>query len=127
MVISSNSPNITKVLHEKLYGRFIETNSNIKKGKQLHRKRKELHRKNQGSNFLGDSFSNRDDIRAPIQLRGVRQSQYIKTLFFSRPDPSINSSNKKTTSGPSQNYLAVQIQLQKQTLAAATNQKPNFS
>ena len=54
----SSSPT---VFHAWLYGRFIEIRSNIR--------RKKLHRTNQGSNFLGGSFSNRDNIRAPIQFR----------------------------------------------------------
>ena len=87
MAICSNILNITNAVHEKLYDIFIESNSNIKKGKNLHRKRKELHKTNQGSNFLGDNFSNRDNVRAPIQLRGVRQSHYIKTLFFFKATP----------------------------------------
>ena len=33
----------------------------------------ELHRTNQGSNFLGGSFSNRDNVRAPIQFRREHQ------------------------------------------------------
>ena len=33
----------------------------------------ELHRTNQGSNFLGGSFSNRDSVRAPIQFRREHQ------------------------------------------------------
>ena len=32
-------------------------------------RRKKLHATNQGFNFLGDSFSNRDNVRAPIQFR----------------------------------------------------------
>ena len=36
---------------------------------------KKLHRRNQGSNFLGDSFSNRDNVRGPIQFR--RESQVL--------------------------------------------------
>ena len=43
------------------YGRFIEIQNNIR--------RQKLHRKNQGSNFLGGSFSNRHNIRFPIQFR----------------------------------------------------------
>ena len=52
------------------YGRFIEMQSNLR--------RKKLHRTNQGSNFLGGSFSNRDNARAPIQFRRERQPQYLK-------------------------------------------------
>ena len=52
---------MTTVFHTWPYGRFIEIQSNLR--------RKKLHRPNQGSNFLGGSFSNRDNARAPIQFR----------------------------------------------------------
>ena len=42
---------------------------------------------NQGSNFVGGSFSNRDNVRAPIQFRIETQPQYLKDDFFSRTDP----------------------------------------
>ena len=45
---------MTTVFHARSYGRFIEIQSNLS--------RKKLHTSNQGSNFLGDSFSNRDKI-----------------------------------------------------------------
>ena len=48
------------VFHESPYSRFIEIKSNLRK--------KKLNRTNQGSNFLVDSFSNRDNVRAPIQF-----------------------------------------------------------
>ena len=54
----STSPDMTTVFRTWSYGRFIEIQSNLR--------RKKLHRKNQGSNFLGGSFSNRDNVRAPI-------------------------------------------------------------
>ena len=53
-----------------MYGRFLEIHSNLR--------RKKLHRTNQGSNFLGGSFSNRDNVRAPIQFR--RESQIRKII-----------------------------------------------
>ena len=37
---------------------------------------------NEGSNFLGGSFGNRDNARAPIQFRRERQPQHLKRLFF---------------------------------------------
>ena len=64
------SPDMTAVSHTRPYGRFIEIQSNLR--------RKTLHRANQGSNFLGDSSSNRDNVRAPIQFRRERQSQLLK-------------------------------------------------
>ena len=65
------------VFHPRPYGRFIEIQSNLR--------RKKLHRTNQGSDFLGGSFSNRDNIRAPIQFRKGRQQKadlYIGDTFF---------------------------------------------
>ena len=56
---------MTTVFHAWLYGRFIEIQNNLT--------REKLHKTNQGSNFLGGSFSNRDDIRASIQFRRKRQ------------------------------------------------------
>ena len=58
---------MTAVFHTWLYGRSIEIQRNLK--------RKKLHRTNQGSNFHGGSFSNRDNIRAPIQFRRESQPQ----------------------------------------------------
>ena len=52
---------MTTVFHARPDVRFIEIQNN-------HR-RKKLRRTNQDSNFLGGSFSNRDDIRVPIQKR----------------------------------------------------------
>ena len=48
-------------LHAWPCGRFIETQSNLR--------RKKLHRTNQGSIFPGGSFSIRDNVRGPIQFR----------------------------------------------------------
>ena len=53
---------------------------------QSNLRRKRLYRLNQGSNFLGGSFSNRDNVRASIQFRTERQPQHD---FSSRTDPSI--------------------------------------
>ena len=52
------------------YVKFIETQSNLW--------RKKIHRTNQGSNFLGGNFSNRDNVRVPIQFRGESQPQHLK-------------------------------------------------
>ena len=65
---------MTAVFHTWPYGRFIEIQSNLR--------RKKLHRMNQGSNFLGGSFSNRDNVRAPIQFRRESQPQHLKRCFF---------------------------------------------
>ena len=66
----STTPDMAIVFHARLYDKFIEIKSN-------HR-RKKLHRKNQGSNFVGGCFSDRDIVRPPIQFRRKRQSQCYK-------------------------------------------------
>ena len=65
------SPDVTTVLHAWAYGRFIEIQNNLR--------RKILPRTNQSSNFLGDSFSNRDNVRAQVQFRRESQPQHLKT------------------------------------------------
>ena len=42
----------------------------------------ELHRTNQGSNFLGNSFSKTDNVGALIQIRRKSQPQHLKRWFF---------------------------------------------
>ena len=42
---------------------------------------------NQGSNFLGDSFSNRDNVRASIQFRTDSEPQHLKRWFFLKNKP----------------------------------------
>ena len=64
------SPHMTTVFHVWPHGKFIEIQSNLR--------RKKLHRANQSFNFLGGSFSNRDNVRAPIQFGGESQPQYLK-------------------------------------------------
>ena len=89
MAVKSNSVDMTTKFHEKPYGRFIEIQSNLW--------RKKLHRTNQGSNFLGGSFSNRDNIRASIQFRREGQPQHLQRLFFLRNRPihfHINSTSQ---------------------------------
>ena len=68
---------MTTVFHPKPYGRLTEIQSN-------------LSRKNQSYNFLGDSFSNTENVRAAIQLKEVKPS--ILKDFLSRTDPSIFTS-----------------------------------
>ena len=70
IITRSTSPDMTTVFHAWPYGRFIEIQSNLK--------RQKLHRTNQGSNFLGGSFSNRDNVRAPFQFNRESQSQHLK-------------------------------------------------
>ena len=57
---TSTSSDVTTVFHAWPYGRFITIQSNPR--------RKKLHGMTQGSNFLGGSFSNRDNVRALIQF-----------------------------------------------------------
>ena len=58
---------MTTVFHTWLYGKFMEIENNLR--------RKKLHRTDQGSNFLGGSFSNRDNVRALIQFGRESQPQ----------------------------------------------------
>ena len=60
---------MTTVSYARSYGRFIEIQSNLR--------RKKLRRTNLGSNFLGGNFSNRDNVRAPIQSRREGQPQHL--------------------------------------------------
>ena len=64
---------MTTVFHAWPYDRFIEIESNLN--------RKKLHRMNQDSNFNRASFSNRDNVRASIQLGSESQPQDLKRLF----------------------------------------------
>ena len=75
----STSPGMTTVFHTWPYGRFIEI--------QINRRRKKLHRRNQGYNFLGGSFGNRDNVRAPIQFRRESQPQHLKRCFLLKNRP----------------------------------------
>ena len=79
---------MTAVFHTCPYGKFIEIQSNLR--------RKKLHRMNQGSNFLGGRFSNRDNVRASIQIRRESQPQHLKRCFFLKNRPihfQINSTS----------------------------------
>ena len=57
------SPDMTTVFHARNYRKFIEIKSSIR--------RKKLHRTNQGSSFLGGSFT-------PVQSKGERPLQHLK-------------------------------------------------
>ena len=61
---------MSTILHTRLYCRFREIQSNLGRNK--------LHRTNQDFNFLGGTFSNRDDVKAPRQIRRERKPQYLK-------------------------------------------------
>ena len=73
------SSDLTTVFHEWVYGRFIEIHTNLR--------RKKLHRTNQGSSFLRDSFSNRENVKAPIQFRKESQPKHLKRLFLIKNRP----------------------------------------
>ena len=77
----STSLDMTTVFHASPYGRFIEVQSNPW--------RKKRHRINQGSNFLGSSFSNTDNVRAATQFRRERKPSILNNDFSSRTDPFI--------------------------------------
>ena len=57
---------MTAVFHERLYGRYIEIQNNLR--------RKKLQRMIQGSNFFEDRFSKRDNARTPIQFGRERET-----------------------------------------------------
>ena len=124
---------MTVAFHTWLYGRFIEIKSNLR--------RKKLHRMNQGSNFLGGSFSNRDNVRSPIQFRRESQPQHLKRCLLLKNRLihfHINSTsvfrlikqlveffqhgNQQATSCPNPQCLVGQIQVQKPVLVVATDQ-----
>ena len=69
--------------HAMPYGRSEET----KKHSSM-----KLHATNQSFNFLGANFSNRDNIRAPIQFRREILPQYLQKPFLFRLEPSIRTS-----------------------------------
>ena len=58
-------PFLGKKSKRSAYDRFIEIQSNLR--------RRKLHRTNEDSNFIGDSFSNIDNVRASIQFSRERQ------------------------------------------------------
>ena len=76
---TSTNPDMAAVFHVLLYGRFMEIHSNLR--------RKKLHRTNQGSYFLGGSFSDRGNVRAPIQFGRESQPQHLKIQFFLKNRP----------------------------------------
>ena len=85
----STSPDMATVFHAWPYGRFIEMQNNLRKKKD---------RINQGSNFLGGSFGNIDNVIVPIQFRRECQPQHLKILFFHK-NRLVVSPALKSTSG----------------------------
>ena len=73
----NNSPDMSTIFRALPYGRFIEIQSNLRIKKRL--------RTNHGFNFLGGSFSNRDNVRES-------QPSILKADSSSRIDPSIFTS-----------------------------------
>ena len=129
MAARSTSPDITTVFHARPYLR-----------------RRKLHRTNPDSNFLGGTFSNRDNVRAPIQFGRERQPQHSKGGCFLKNVPihfRINSTsvirpikqnqlsfprrNQQATSCPSPQCLVNQIQNQKPILVVAPDQMPDHT
>ena len=51
---------------------------------QSNLRRKKLHRTNEGSNFLGGSFSNRDNVRPSIELEEKVNPSILKDYFSLR-------------------------------------------
>ena len=81
---------MTVVFHARLYGRFIEIEINFR--------RKKLHKTNQRPNFLGDSFNNRDNVRAPIQFRKDDLSSRTNSSIFASVAPVLLDRSNKTSS-----------------------------
>ena len=75
----SNSSEMTTVGHAWPYGRFIEILSNLRS--------KKLNTTNQSSKYLGGSFTNRDNVSAPIQFRRESQPQHLKRWIFLKNRP----------------------------------------
>ena len=82
----STSLDMTIVFHAKLYSRLIGIQSNLR--------RKKLHRTNQGFNFLGGTFSNREYLifNPESNLEVKVNSSILKDDFSSRTDPFIFTS-----------------------------------
>ena len=126
---------MTRVFHAWPYGRFTEIKSNLR--------RKKLHIMNQSSNFLGNSFGNRDNVRTPIQFRRKSLPSILKENSYSRTDTHIHfhinstsvirliKQNQQSFSSIEMNKLLLaptglvdQIQVQKPILVTATDLMP---
>ena len=77
---------MTTVFHAWSYGRFTEIQSNLK--------RKKRYRKNRCFNFLGGSFSNRDNVRAPNILKDCFPSSTDPSIFISIAPVLLNGQTK---------------------------------
>ena len=74
LVTGSTSPDMRTIPHPILYCIFAEIMRNIR--------RKKLQGNNQGSNFTGGIFDNRDNVRSPLQFRRGKQYQNPRRWFF---------------------------------------------
>ena len=88
----STSPDMKTVFHKWPYGRFLDIHSNLERKKFL--------RTNQGSNFSEGSFTNRDNVRAPIKFRRESQPQHLKRWFFLKDRPINFHINSKSITRP---------------------------
>ena len=133
----STRPGMTTVVSP--YGRFIKIQSNLRREKP--------YRKTQGSNFLGGHFSNRDNVRVPIQFRRERQPQHLKRLLFHKNTPNyfhITSNSvtwplkqdrlsfssteiNKPLPAPRLHCLIDQIRIQKLIVFVAIDQMPDYT
>ena len=77
---------MTTAFHARLHGRFLVTQNNFR--------RKKLHIKNQGSNFLRSSLSNKDNVRAPIQFRREKFFPQEQTHLFLHQYKFLDQSNE---------------------------------
>ena len=116
---------MTTVFHAWPNGRFTEI--------QYKLRRKKLHRTDQGFDFLRSSFSNRYNLRAPLQFRRESQPYHLKRthppVFTSTASVLLDRSNEassvfpalKSTSHflPSPQRLVDQIQVRKPILVVA--------
>ena len=75
----STSLEVTTVFHWWSHGRFVEM--------QINHRRKKLHRTNQGSNFLKDSFSNKIMYEPQYNLEEKVNPSILKDEFSSVTDP----------------------------------------
>ena len=75
---------MTTVFHAGAQSWFIEIESNLR--------RKKLHGMNQGFNFHGGNFSNRDNVRAQSNLEEKVSPRILKDEFSVRADPFILTS-----------------------------------
>ena len=113
---------MTAVFHTWPYGRLIEIQSNLR--------RKKLHRTNQGSNFLRGSFSNRDNVRAPIQFRRESQPQHLKRCFILKNRPihfHINSTSVEESLHPLAKNLLIPLPTRKISLPVDSSPKKCLS